>query len=113
MSYTYNQSTGKFCNDNTGKCTQSYSGYKGETDQTKKNLGPIPEGKYTIANSCDKTGGKCNLTPDSSNKMSGRSGFQIHGDNNKGDQSASHGCIILNQKDRAGLKPGDKVTVKK
>ncbi len=42
-----------------------------------------------------------------------RSNRQIHGDNGKGDQSGSHGCIILNQKDRAGLKPGDTVTVKK
>jgi lipoprotein-anchoring transpeptidase ErfK/SrfK len=113
MSHTYNQTTGKFCNSNTGKCTQSYSGFKGEKDQTKKDFGPIPTGKYTIANSCDEKGGRCNLTPDSSNNMSGRSSFQIHGDNGKGDKSASHGCIILNQKDRAGLKPGDTVTVKK
>jgi len=113
MSYTYNQSTGQFCNDKTGQCTKSYSGFKGEKDQTKKNLGPAPEGKYKIANSCDKKGERCNLTPDSSNNMFGRSKFQIHGDNGKGDQSASHGCIILNQKDRAGLKPGDTVNVKK
>ena len=45
--------------------------------------------------------------------MFGRDNFQIHGDNGKGDKSASKGCIILNQSDRAGLKPGDKVTVKK
>jgi hypothetical protein len=42
-----------------------------------------------------------------------RSNRQIHGDNGKGDQSGSHGCIILNQKGRAGLKPDDTVTVKK
>jgi lipoprotein-anchoring transpeptidase ErfK/SrfK len=113
MSHTYNQTTGEFCNGNTGKCTTSYSGYKGETDQTKKNLGPAPEGKYTIENSCDKQGERCNLKPDASNNMFGRSGIQIHGDNNKGDQSASHGCIILNKGDRADLKPGDTVTVKK
>jgi hypothetical protein len=113
MSHTYNQKTGEFCNGNTGKCTMTYSGYKGETDQTKKNSGPIPEGKYTVANSCDQQRGRCNLTPDSSNNMFGRSSFQIHGDNNKNDKSASRGCIILNQNDRAGLKPGDKVTVKK
>ena len=55
----------------------------------------------------------CNLKPDSSNNMFGRSNFQIHGDNKKGDGSASHGCIILNKGDRAGLKPGDTVNVKK
>jgi lipoprotein-anchoring transpeptidase ErfK/SrfK len=113
MSHTYNQSTGEFCNGNTGKCTKSYSGYKGETDQTKQNLGPAPAGKYTIENKCDEKGGRCNLKPDSSNNMYGRSNFQIHGDNDKGDQSASHGCIILNKQDRAGLKAGDTVTIKK
>jgi hypothetical protein len=113
MSHTYNQSTGEFCNGNTGQCTQSYSGFKGETDQTKKDRGPAPVGTYTITNSCDKERERCNLKPDSSNNMFGRSDMQIHGDNGKGDQSGSHGCIILNQKDRAGLKPGDTVTVKK
>jgi hypothetical protein len=113
MSHTYNQKTGEFCNGNTGKCTNSYSGFKGETDQTKKNSGPIPVGKYTIANSCDEKGGRCNLKPDSSNNMFGRSSFQIHGDNGKDDRSASHGCIILNKNERTGLKSGDTVTVKK
>lgn len=113
MSHTYNQSTGMFSNGNTGKSTQSYSGYKGETDETKKNFGPIPIGRYTIANSCDKKGERCDLIPDSSNNMHGRDKFQIHGDNGKDDKSASRGCIILNQGDRAGLKPGDKITVKK
>jgi hypothetical protein len=114
MSHTYNQKTGEFCNGNTGKCTtNSYSGFKGETDQTKKNFGPIPVGKYTVANSCDEKGGRCNLTPDSSNNMFGRSSFQIHGDNGKDDRSASHGCIILNKNERTGLKSGDTVTVKK
>ena len=84
-----------------------------EKDQTKKDRGPIPEGKYTITNSCDKPRERCNLKPDSSNSMFGRTGFQIHGDNGKGNQSASHGCIILKQEDRAGLKAGDTVTVKK
>lgn len=113
MSHTYNQTTGKFCNDSTGKCTQSYSGFKGEKDETKKNFGPIPVGTYTVTNNCSERSQRCDLKPDSSNNMFGRNHFQIHGDNGKGDQSGSHGCIILNQKDRAGLKKGDKVTVKK
>ncbi|CAF1546214.1 unnamed protein product, partial [Rotaria sp. Silwood1] len=66
-SYTYSQSTGKFCNDKTGQCVQSYSGYKGETDQTKANLGSTPQGGFTIENSCAKVGERCNLAPDPSN----------------------------------------------
>jgi hypothetical protein len=113
MSFSFSQSTGKLCNDATGQCAQGYSGYKGETDQTKKNSGPAPEGTYTVANTCRGPGTRCNLTPDASNNMLGRSDFQIHGDNDKGDRSASQGCIILGQKDRAELKKGDVVRVKK
>ncbi|CAF1328180.1 unnamed protein product [Didymodactylos carnosus] len=90
-----------------------YSGSKGEQDQTKKGFGPIPIGGYTVSNSCDKAGERCNLKPDTSNNMFGRSAFQIHGDNKKGDGSASHGCIILNAGDRSGLKKGDKIKVTK
>ncbi|UJR16872.1 hypothetical protein I4U23_003770 [Adineta vaga] len=93
--------------------TQSYSGYKGETDQTKKNSGPIPVGKYVLENSCSGSGERCKLVPDSSNNMFERNKFEIHGDNGKGDRSASKGCIILNQKDRSGLNAGDTITVKK
>ena len=112
MSFSFSRSTGKFCDDATGQCSQGYSGYKGESDQTKKNFGPIPDGKYTVDNSCGGNRQRCNLTPDSSNNMFGRSAFQVHGDNTKGDQSASQGCIILGQKDRAGLKKGDTIHVK-
>ena len=85
MSYPYYQSTGLFCNEKTVVCTPSYSRYKGE---------------------------RCNLKPDSSNSTFGRFDFQVHGDNGKEDHSASRRCIILNQWNRAGLKAGDKVTVK-
>ena len=43
--------------------------------------------------------------------MYDRDSFQIHGDNGRGDQSASKGCIILNTSDRKGLKKGDKLHV--
>jgi hypothetical protein len=113
MAFTFFQSAGKFCNDDTKKCTPSYSGFMGETDQTKKDRGPAPEGKYTVENSCSGKGERCNLKPSSSNEMFGRTHIQIHGDNGKGDQSASHGCIILNKADRANIKRGDTITVKK
>lgn len=113
MSYSYSQSTSKFCNVNTGQCSTGYRGYKGETDQTKPNAGPIPIGDYTFGNSCSRNGQRCNLIPDPSNEMFGRSAFQVHGDNGKGDQSASHGCIILNSGDRVSFKKGDKLHVTK
>lgn len=62
------------------------------------NLGPIPEGDYTICapREDDHTGPyTLDLIPDPANVMYGRSGFRIHGDNKHLNQSASEGCIIL------------------
>ncbi len=35
------------------------------------------------------------LIPYDSNEMFGRDKFRIHGDNRKGDRSASEGCIVM------------------
>ncbi|CAF1492901.1 unnamed protein product, partial [Didymodactylos carnosus] len=110
-SYTYSQSKKTFCNDNTRECKPAYSGYKGETDQTKRGLGPIPKGSYTIENSCKNDRERCNLKPDTTNNMYGRDRFQIHGDNGKNDQSASQGCIIVDKNGRRELNKGDRVYV--
>ncbi|MBI4689534.1 MAG: DUF2778 domain-containing protein [Nitrospirae bacterium] len=54
------------------------------------NHGPIPDGDYTIE--AQKTNSsRRNLTPDPSNNMHGRSGFQIHGCSNR--DTCSNGCI--------------------
>ena len=113
MSFDFSQSSGEFCNKETGKCLLGYSGYKGEKDETKSNRGPIPQGSYTVENTCGGYGERCNLIPDSSNNMHGRTSFQVHGDNGKGDKTASRGCIILDQTSRVDLKKGDRINVKK
>jgi hypothetical protein len=63
-------------------------------------VGPIPQGWYTIGKFFDDLGGKgpvvAHLAADAGNRMYGRSGFMIHGDNARGDHSASEGCIIAN-----------------
>lgn len=73
--------------------------------------GPIPQGGYTIGPeqlNVTRTGLKLpssmRLTPNADNWMYGRGGFLIHGDNSKGDRSASEGCIVLtkNIRDRIG-----------
>lgn len=68
--------------------------------------GPIPRGSYRLV-------GPFNhvrlgplvffLDPAKTNKMHGRSGFFIHGDNEFGSQSASHGCVILSRAIREKL----------
>lgn len=66
--------------------------------QNVHNVGPLPQGKYTIGEFLDRpTLGKFagQLIPAPENEMYGRSGFYIHGDTEEMNQSASDGCIIL------------------
>ena len=65
--------------------------------------GPIPRGIYRLVGPCDtiRLGPVVYyLDPSPDNNMYGRSGFFIHGDNAFGNQTASHGCIILHRKVR-------------
>ena len=61
------------------------------------NVGPIPRGEYRIGEAFHhpSKGPVCmRLIPKGHNAL-GRTGFLIHGDNSKLDNSASEGCIIL------------------
>jgi hypothetical protein len=113
---TYSQSTGKFItSDGT-----SYSGYSGNgeglNNSSKESVpfvGPIPKGEYTVTSSTTSKGPTTLvLTPAKSNNMYGRSGFLIHGDNSKRDNSASQGCIIVGPDARNKISIGDKIVVK-
>lgn len=63
------------------------------------NVGPIPRGRYTIAELIEHTDAHgpyvLRLEPDPANDMHGRSGFLIHGDSEAHPGEASEGCIIL------------------
>lgn len=61
-------------------------------------IGPLPEGRYRMTElrlTGASTGPYTIVLEQVSGNSHGRSAFRIHGDNSKGDQSASHGCIIL------------------
>lgn len=61
-------------------------------------VGPIPRGKWYIgrAQSHPRLGPVAiDLRPDLGTDTFGRSGFFIHGDNARGNKTASKGCIIL------------------
>lgn len=63
-----------------------------------RDIGPIPQGTWLIGAKFDsQTHGRycLRLHPSADTTTFGRSGFLIHGDNKQGNQSASHGCIIL------------------
>ena len=67
---------------------------------TESNLGPILKGYWIIGEAFNHPtkGPFCmRLKPKS---KCHRTGFMIHGDNTKGDKSASHGCIVFNKATR-------------
>ena len=65
--------------------------------------GPIPRGVWKVGSPIDsRTMGKhCIPLSPIGHDAHHRSGFYIHGDNNRGDRSASTGCIIMTSIRRA------------
>lgn len=97
--WTYSQPTGELNHDGVFVGT-GYSGTgvgrNNPAMQDVPNVGPIPQGVYSIGTErADPRLGPCimPLSPASVTAAFGRSGFFIHG-NNRAD-NASHGCIIL------------------
>ena len=61
-------------------------------------VGPIPRGRYMISpffNDPVKGPIVAHLIPEPDTVDFGRYGFMLHGDNSAGNESASHGCIIM------------------
>lgn len=66
--------------------------------QCVRSQGPLPRGRYRLhyVGLHHRLGPTCIfLSPEDWESQCGRSGFFIHGDNGRGDKSASSGCIIL------------------
>ncbi len=108
LDWIYSQSTGAIyqtgANGEAIPSTggQGYSGAPGHVNnsasQSLGDLGPIPQGTYDIGQAFNSNNTGPNaipLTPSHGTNTYGRDGFQIHGDNRRGDRSASQGCIIL------------------
>lgn len=99
--WIYSQRLGELSHDDE-LVAYGYSGageHKNRPEsQHLKQLGPLPQGIYTIGRPYDSKlrGPFClPLTPDPKNQMFGRSAFLMHGDSKKAPGSASKGCIIL------------------
>jgi RHS repeat-associated protein len=108
--FEYDQKTGQMTHVlPDGSRVAVGTGYSGQgnglnnpSEQYTPNTGPIPQGSYTIEPQKDnvtgaghKLPGSMRLDPTADNDTHGRAGFLIHGDNPRGDHSASNGCIIL------------------
>ena len=103
--WTYIQTSGVLSHNGQ----QDGSGYSGHGDginnpamQSVSNVGPIPQGQWTIGEAVNdpKLGPVAMpLTPNIGTDTFGRGGFFIHGDSIEfaGLEEASHGCIILSR----------------
>ncbi len=116
MPWEYSQSSGKLTRGGVFIAT-GYSGApEGKNDPLKAalhNVGPIPQGRYTIGAVRMQTESHgpyvLPLTPASTNQMFGRSGFLVHGDSKKTQGRASQGCIILSRSTREAIyESGDR-----
>lgn len=120
MPWTYRQLTGTLYRD-AELIGTGYSGAKqGKNNpalQNLRNIGPVPQGTYTIGpshNHVSKGTFTMRLIPSGSNQMFGRSGFLIHGDSISSPGTASEGCIILKRDLRQllALSPDRQLIVK-
>lgn len=98
--WIWDQSAGEL--RRAGKVWRGYSGaargLNNPAMQAARGIGPIPQGRWTIAGCHDSPNtGPCTLTlaPDPGTATFGRSAFRIHGDSLAHPGTASHGCIIL------------------
>lgn len=115
----YSQNTGLLtCTDDaTGQQYLQCKGYAGNgpglnnsNTQDVSNVGPLPQGDYTVGGpiKSDNMGPITRpLIPNSNNDMFGRSGFYIHGDNAAQNNSASRGCPIFPRNCRESIRAGE------
>jgi hypothetical protein len=101
MAWTYNQSSGHLSH-NGQVVAIGYSGHEeGKNNpamQQVPNVGPIPQGRYSIGPPRDsaKVGPfALPLEPEPGTNTFGRSAFMIHGDSIVHPGTASEGCVIL------------------
>lgn len=99
--WTWDQSQGKLYNPEGKFQATGYSGagigINNPALQDKVKVGPIPRGmwRFTAPFKSSQIGPYALALFEESSDFTQRSLFRIHGDNAKGDKSASWGCIIL------------------
>ena len=102
FAWTYAQKTGELQQDGKHVAT-GYSGAGGGKNnpnmQAVPNVGPIPQGDWTIVgppvNTPDHGPYVLKLQPSAETNTFGRSGFLMHGNSIESPGCASHGCVIL------------------
>lgn len=108
--WVYEQSTGHFTMLRGSKPSRlvgrGYAGAPGSVNDPEmdhvRSKGPLPKGRYRIREVSHPrfAAPALRLDPEAETVLHGRSGFYIHGDNIRGNRSASSGCIILDRTER-------------
>jgi hypothetical protein len=114
--WEYSQSNGQltYVNNESGARTPVGTGYSGHgaglnnpAMQNEPNVGPIPQGTWTIGpqqNNVTNTGmqlpASMRLTPNPGTNTFNRGGFIIHGDNPARNRTASQGCPVFDHPTR-------------
>lgn len=98
--WTYTQMRGTLTHDGVFEGT-GYSGHNAGLNnpamEANRGVGPIPRGLWKMGPWYDHPHlGPCvSLLSSIGHNAHGRTEIFIHGDNSQGNQSASHGCVIL------------------
>ena len=110
MAWRYQQSTGILASADDSLRAVGYAGhppYVNDPDaQHLHEQGPLPRGLYTIGPAFHhpRLGALAMpLLADPGVETYGRGSFYLHGDNGRGDQSASEGCIVQDHETRAAV----------
>lgn len=112
--FVYSQSTGLLYiedfDGNRAALARGYSGFGGDQNdpdaEGKAGRGPIPRGIWKIGDPVHhiRLGPIAIPLVPVGHDAYHRSGFFIHGDNGRGDKSASTGCIVLNRPTRECIR---------
>ena len=123
MTWTYEQTTGRFISPDGeilatgyagGNCGANPEGKNNPAAQALPGIGPLPQGVYTFTQHVDspKLGPfAILLVPDPENEMFGRSVFRMHGDSIAHPGAASEGCIVMPRAVREAVFDSDDHTI--
>ena len=107
--FIYEQGSGRLLHRSGDSVRLIATGYAGAPacidDPAKDHIhqcGPLPKGTYRcrVLKHPRFAAPAIKLDPEKGTRMYRRSGFYIHGDNDRGDRSASSGCIIVGKQAR-------------
>jgi hypothetical protein len=105
--WTYSQTSGELVTPENNGYSGCGEGLNNPLAQNLHDVGPIPQGDWTIGKFFNDPGGKgpivAHLYPGDGTETYGRTGFYIHGDNEAMNHTASEGCIILERAMREAI----------